>query len=188
MKLWWEVGKAQIRVFCQQYTSHSTSRIKAAIQELEVSIRNIEKGSHRVLDPTTGHRLQEKRLELSSLLQERVKGALVRSRFLQLKDMDAPSSFFFNLERSVAQRKQMTCLKLPDGRVTTSPSEMRTHAMDFYADLFGAEQCSMECREELLEGLPQLIPGEKASLDSELTLDELTAAIKSDGIRTGTRD
>ena len=177
LKLWWKVGKAQIRVFCQQYTSHSTSRIKAAIQELEVSIRNIEKGSHRVLDPTTGHRLQEKRLELSSLLQERVKGALVRSRFLQLKDMDAPSSFFFNLERSVAQRKQMTCLKLPGGRVTTSPGEMRTHAMDFYADLFEAEQCSMECREELLEGLPQLIPGEKAALDSELTLDELTAAV-----------
>ena len=46
--------------------------------------------------------------------------------------------------------------------------------MDFYTDLFGAEQCHMECREELLEGLPQLIPGEKAALDSE-----------SDGIRTG---
>ncbi|XP_056464841.1 RAC-gamma serine/threonine-protein kinase-like [Gadus chalcogrammus] len=74
--------------------------------------------------------------------------------------------------RSVAQRKQMTCLKLPGGRVTTSPGEMWTHAIDFYADLFGAEQCSMECREELLEGLPQLIPGEKAALDSELTLDE----------------
>ena len=49
--------------------------------------------------------------------------------------------------------------------------------MDFYADLFGAEQCSMVCREELLEGLPQLIPGEKAALDSELTLDELTGAV-----------
>ena len=177
LKLWWEVGKAQIRVFCQQYTSHSTANIKAAVQELEVSIRNIEEGLHRHSDPTTGHLLQEKRLELSLFLQERVKGALVRSRFLQLKDMDGPSSFFFNLERSVAQRKQMTCLKLPGGRVTTSPGEMRTHAVSFYADLFGAEQCSMECREELLEGLPQLIPGEKAALDSELTLEELTVAV-----------
>ncbi len=106
-----------------------------------------------------------------------MKGALVRSRFLQLKDMDALTSFFFNLERSVAQRKQMTCLKLQGGRVTTSPGEMRSHAMDFHAELFRAEQCSMECREELLEGLPQLSLEEKAALDCELTLEKLTVAV-----------
>ncbi|KAJ3603243.1 hypothetical protein NHX12_030985, partial [Muraenolepis orangiensis] len=64
--------------------------------------------------------LQKKKLELSSFLQERVKGALVRCRFLEIKEMDAPTPFFFNLERSVAQRKQMSCLKLPGGRVTSS--------------------------------------------------------------------
>ena len=77
----------------------------------------------------------------------------------------------------MAHRKQMTCLEHPGDRVTTSPGEIRTHAMDFYADPFGTEQCSMECREELGEGLPQLIPGEKAALDSELTLEELTVAV-----------
>lgn len=108
------------------------------------------------------HLLREKRLELSSFLQERVKGALVRSRFLQLKDIDAPTSFFFNLERSVAQRKLMNCLKLPGVRVTMDPAEMRSNAMDFYTDLFSAEQCSLQCREELLKGLPQLSLEEKA--------------------------
>ncbi len=103
--------------------------------------------------------------------------ALVRSRFLQLKEMDAPTSFFFNVEKSVAQRKQMTCLKLPEGRVTTNPGEMRSCAMDFYTDLFRAEQCSMECHEELLGGLPQLSLEEKAALDCELTLEELTVAV-----------
>lgn len=29
--------------------------------------------------------------------------------------MDTPTSYFFNLERSVALRKQMVCLRLPDG-------------------------------------------------------------------------
>eukprot|EP00064_Thunnus_orientalis_P013984 superscaffoldBa00002362_g14025 len=78
--------------------------------------------------------------------------------------MDGLSAFFFNLERSVAQRKQMTCLKLPRGRVTTSLVEMRSHAMDLYVDLFEAEQCSMEFREELLERLPQVSPEEKDAL------------------------
>ena len=95
--------------------------------------------------------LKEKRLELSTFL--RVKGALIRSRFLQLKDMDTPTSFFFNLEKSLAQRKHMTCLKLPGGQVTMSPSEMRRCAMDFYANHFKVEPCRMECQEKLLEGL-----------------------------------
>ncbi|KAJ3584448.1 hypothetical protein NHX12_014943 [Muraenolepis orangiensis] len=54
---------------------------------------------------------------------------------------------------------------------------MRDHAMDFYTDLFGGEQCSIEGREEILEGLPQLSPEEKAALDLELTLEELTGAV-----------
>ncbi|KAF1391101.1 hypothetical protein PFLUV_G00038370 [Perca fluviatilis] len=145
--------------------------------KLEASISSIEEVLNRDSDPSLGQVLKKKQLELSSFLNERVKGALIRCRFLQLKDMDAPSSFFFNLERSVAQRKQMTCLQLPGGRVTTSPGEMRSHAMVFYADLFGAQQCSMQSREELLEGLPQLSLDEKAALDCELTLEELKAAV-----------
>ncbi|KAJ3586646.1 hypothetical protein NHX12_013042 [Muraenolepis orangiensis] len=39
------------------------------------------------------------------------------------------------------------------------------------------EQCSIEGREELLEGLPQLSPEVKAALDLELTLEELTGAV-----------
>ncbi len=37
----------------------------------------------------------EKNNRLSSILNERAKGALVRSRFLTVRDMDAPTSFFF---------------------------------------------------------------------------------------------
>uniref|UniRef100_A0A8D3BRM1 Reverse transcriptase domain-containing protein n=1 Tax=Scophthalmus maximus TaxID=52904 RepID=A0A8D3BRM1_SCOMX len=70
----------------------------------------------------------------------------------------------------------MTCLQLPGGRVTTSPGEMRSHAVGFYANLFGAEECSKECREELLDGLPQLNQGEKAAL-ADLTMEELTTAV-----------
>lgn len=39
-------------------------------------------------------------MELRILLQERVKGALICARFTKLRDMDAPTTFFFNLEKS----------------------------------------------------------------------------------------
>ena len=159
-------------MFCQQYTSGSTARLREAVERLEADITNLELDP----DPTSGHLLRERRLELSAFLRERVKGALVRSRFLRLEEMDAPSSFFFNLERSVARRKQMACLQLLDGRVTTSPEEMNAHARGFYSNLFGADPCCQESRVELQEGLPQLSEGERTSLDCELTLEELTVA------------
>ncbi|KAF7642537.1 hypothetical protein LDENG_00256290 [Lucifuga dentata] len=116
-------------------------------------------------------------MELRTLLEGRVKGALVRSRFCNIKDMDVSSSFFFNLERNIGRRKLMTCLKLSDGKVTTDPKEMRKCAVDFYTNLFSADCCKPECVAELLEGLPQLSPAEKAGLDRGLSMEELTTAV-----------
>ncbi|XP_063762501.1 leucine-rich repeat and fibronectin type III domain-containing protein 1-like protein, partial [Eleginops maclovinus] len=42
---------------------------------------------------------------------EKAKGALIRARFTSIRDIDAPTTFFFNLERSVGQRKQMDFLE-----------------------------------------------------------------------------
>ena len=79
-------------------------------------------------------------------LQERVKGALVRARFTTVRDMDAPTSFSFNLEKSVSRKKQMVCLRLPDGKTTaTNQVEIRRHAVDFYSALFSVEDARMSC-------------------------------------------
>lgn len=39
---WWEVGKTQIRMFCQNYTAHTNSLIKRTIIELERDIEQLE--------------------------------------------------------------------------------------------------------------------------------------------------
>lgn len=96
--LYLEVGKAQICVFCQQYASHSSAGMKTAIRDHELNIKHVEGGLNRNPDVSTRPLLQEGRMKLSSILHEKVQGALVRSCVFQLKDMDAPSSFFFNLE------------------------------------------------------------------------------------------
>lgn len=83
-------------------------------------------------------------MELIAFLKERVKGALVRWRFFHPEEMNAPSSFFFNLERSVTRRKQMVCLQLSEGRITAVQKEMRAHARVFYGSLLGAECCSLQ--------------------------------------------
>ena len=77
----------------------------------------------------------------------------------------------------MAQGKQMVGLRLPDGNITAEPAEMRRHAVEFYTDLFGAEECDGEAVAELLQDLPQLSPGERDILSSDITLEELTTAV-----------
>ena len=59
--------------------------------------------------------LKEKKLALVNLLDTKVHGALIRSRVQNISEMDAPSSFFFGLERKNRQRRVIHTL-LSDNR------------------------------------------------------------------------
>lgn len=39
---WWDIGKAQIRIFCQNYIYNTNGRIKKTVFELEKEIKQIE--------------------------------------------------------------------------------------------------------------------------------------------------
>lgn len=92
--LWWEIGKTHIREFCQQYKHFSTLCLKQTVECLEKEILIIEENMMR--EPSVNLKVwSDKKSKLSSFLNEKVKGALVRSRFLSVKDMDGPTSFFF---------------------------------------------------------------------------------------------
>ena len=111
-------------------------------------------------------------------MQEKAKGALIRSRFTTLRDMDAPTSFFFNLERRAGQSKQMMSLKSVDGQETSDPVEMRRWAVRFYTELYAAEGSDPQCTAELLQHLPSLSEEQRDTLDSGFTLEEVVKAVQ----------
>ncbi|KAL7838883.1 hypothetical protein AOLI_G00272870 [Acnodon oligacanthus] len=91
--------------------------------------------------------------------------------------MDAPSAFFFNLEHSEAQHKQMVCLRLPDGGVSTDVPDMRKHAVDFYSALCTAELCdSVTVLHSFFKDSHNWTDS-RTELDSHLTLQDFTAAV-----------
>ncbi len=180
---WWEIGKVQIRTFCQQYANHSSSVIKKTLESLEKEINDIEK-SMTVNDAVNLQELwTEKKNQLSFILNEKVKGALVRSRFLTLKEMDGPTSFFFNLERKSGKEKLMYVLKDNDGQDTSDPVVMCRLAVAFYSNLFSAEAIEEQSRIELLQDIPSLTEGSKKLLEVDLNFEEVTAAVN--GLSSG---
>lgn len=122
--------------------------------------------------------LTEKRKELGDILQRKAKEAPIRSRYTNVRDIDAPTSFFLNLKRGKAQKKAMYCLRCPDGTETSDPMEMRRIAVHFYSELFKAEGTDGHCTEELFQLLLSLEQQEQTSLDSDLLFEEVTEAVQ----------
>jgi len=89
------LGKTQIKIFCQQFSSYSTIKTKQKISELEKEIAQITSNMVQQPDTVMAENLCKKRVSLKSLLQVQAKGALIRSRFLSVNDMDAPTAYFF---------------------------------------------------------------------------------------------
>lgn len=137
------------------------------------------------LSESTGNRgcieiLRTKKMALADLLDTKVQGALVRSRIQNIAEMDAPSGFFFGLERKHGQRKMIHSLLTDTGQELTEPGQIRGRAMEFYSSLFQSEyEENGELFEEFCDGLPQVSEETNSKLERPLSVQELHAALQS---------
>ncbi len=60
---------------------------------------------------------------------------------------------------------------------------MRKLAVEFYSGVFNAEQCDDESAADICQDLPKLQPKQREILDSDITLQELTDAVKQISLR-----
>lgn len=93
---WWEVGKAQIKAFVQQYTANTQRTEKGQLEQLEREVTILEQGVIRGAGSTSTW--ANKKVALRNFMNERAKGALVKARVASLSDIDAPTRYFFRLE------------------------------------------------------------------------------------------
>uniref|UniRef100_A0A3B1KAN1 Reverse transcriptase domain-containing protein n=1 Tax=Astyanax mexicanus TaxID=7994 RepID=A0A3B1KAN1_ASTMX len=176
LKQWWDVGKVQISLFCKQYTAYATSEKQRVLITLERNIVQLQQQIVGQNQQGLQAEIEELRRDMGAFLLERAKGALVRARFQMFREMDAPSSFFFSLERKYSESKHMHALYMADGRLSSDVNEIRERAVEFYSDLYKAENCSEECINVLMTDMPKLAEGDMNSLELPLTLTELKAA------------
>ena len=100
---WWDHGKILIQQLCQEYTANVTRDITKSLRELEIDIVELQ-----ALTESTGNRghfenLKAKKALMADLLGTKAQGALVRSRFKGVNEIDAPSGYFFGLEKKNGQ-------------------------------------------------------------------------------------
>ncbi|TWW68803.1 Transposon TX1 uncharacterized 149 kDa protein ORF 2 [Takifugu flavidus] len=136
LRQWWDHGKVQIRLLCQQHTLNVTRYITRSIEALETEIVELEQFCESRGDRGCLEALKTKKTALANLLDTKVQGALVRSRIQDIAEMDTPSTFFFGLERKRGQSRVIHSLLSEEGRELTEPEQIRRRAVDFYSSLF----------------------------------------------------
>ncbi|KAI3353491.1 hypothetical protein L3Q82_020017, partial [Scortum barcoo] len=106
-------------------------------------------------------------MALADLLDIKVQGALVRSQFHNIPEVDAPSSFFFSLEKKSRQKKVIHTLLSDAWQELMEPSQIRRRADEFYSSLYSSE-CEEEdtLQEEFCSKLPQVSTETNSQLES----------------------
>lgn len=178
LQQWWDIGKVRIRQLCQQYTLNVTRDLTFNLKSLEADIIKLQSFLGNADDKDCIEKIRLKKILLKDLVERRAQGALVRSRFRNATEMDAPSRYFFSLEQKNGQKRLIQALRSESGSLLTETSDIRKQATTFYSDLFKSaftEQPMLS--DTFLNGLPKLRKKSAELLDKPLALEELQAAV-----------
>lgn len=104
----------------------------------------------------------------------KAKGALIRSRFQNVDQMDVPSKFFFGLEKKNGQKRFFHSLRSESGIMLNDVNEIRKRISSFYKDLYKSElKEEQNISNSFFKKLPQVSIESNGDLSGELRLEEL---------------
>lgn len=179
LRQWWDFGKVQIKQFCMQYNQNVTKETISEMNILEIEILKLQELAEVTGDLCHLDSLRKKKNQLAELLGRKTQGALIRSRFLNLNQMDAPSKFFFNLERKNGQSRVMHVLRSETGVLLTDPAEIRKRANSFYEELYKNELgVNFDDDSVFFDNLPQLSQEASTEISDALSMGEVYKALQ----------
>ena len=148
--------------------------------KLEKEIIELQLLAEQTGNQTYTAHYKAKQKSLADLLGIKAQGALVRSRFQSVELMDAPSKFFFNLEKKNGQRRFIHSLLSEDGVLLSDLAKIRQRAVSFYTQLYKSENSDNQADDQAFLGdLPQVAREANAVLRRALTPEELQRALQS---------
>lgn len=110
----------------------------------------------------------------------KAQGALVRSRFKDIDQMDVPTKFFFSLEKKNGQKRFIHSLFSDTGSLVSDPIEIRKRAIRFYENLYSCEHKEDQVVEQCFyEELPKVSEDSNAALKRAISPGELHEALQS---------
>ena len=131
-------------------------------------------------DPSASPEIIFVESQLAALSDRISQGVKVCSRAQWLEQGERPTRFFFKLERERAERNCVTSILNRDGIVVSSRAEVEKAHVDFYRDLFLAENIDPLSQGLLFEGVTRLLSEPHRVLcEGQISLADLSASLKT---------
>lgn len=168
----WEIFKYEIRQHSIQYSKYrKKNKTEAKVTKEKRLQKLLEQES------TTNEAIQTEidtlKDELDQIYLEEAEGAIVRSRAEWHEKGEKNTSYFFNLEKTNAARKNITKLNVNNRDIIT-PKEILSSIRDFYKDLYSKDvNAKIDDNEFILQNaLPRLDEVESKQCEGAITNEE----------------
>ena len=126
--------------------------------------------------------LQDKKDELETLRENKMKGQIVRSRVQWLQHGEKPSKYFCSLENKQFTEKTIKCIKKENGTIINEQAKILNEIKIFYQSLFHSYDQKLENinLNEYLRNyhVNKLTSEQSKTLEGEITISELGHALK----------
>jgi hypothetical protein len=182
--LLWDTIKMKIRGASISYASYKAK----CNREYEMKLENSRIKLEQDLVKNPSEELYEMhatiKREVEALNNERSKGIQIRAKCTHIELNEHSSKYFFSKEKSQAETKSLTCLQIDENNMTTDSEVILEKQREYYENLYRERTLNDNDVEQetqdffSIPDLPQLHEDQKEELDNEITIQELTKAVK----------
>lgn len=175
----WLVFIETIRIEARVYCSRKRYLEKKIKMTCEKNIQVLEQNKQLSQDPILQEEYDYNVAQLNEWNKKQIQGYQTRIKTQPKFEFGEPNiSFFADLERKSAKKRCISQLKNNVGETKQTTEDMKEIAVDFYTDLFSRKKINDKMTKKLLNNVTKkLTPGEKNSMDREITLEELEKAV-----------
>ena len=178
----WDYIKCKIRTDTITYSISKHKEQNKIIDVISAKLEALENLVTSTPDLNSVNEYNQVKKELEELYENKVKGAMVRSRCNMLENNEKPSKFFLNLEKAKNNIRSIKSLKI-NNKLIFSQTEILEHQKNFYSSLYSnsGNGINNEDLSAYLDkiSIPQISNSTKIICDDELTLEEIHKAVKS---------
>ena len=128
----WEIFKIKVKDFLINFAKHFRNDIKTKIFNIEKEISKIEESDSSHFDMNRKRQLE---LQLSSIYDDKCKGAQIRSRAKWIKEGEKNTKYFFGLEKKHQSHNIINELNADQNGTVYSNNDILGEMCNFYENL-----------------------------------------------------
>ena len=175
----WEMSKLEVRGETIKLSAHKKRSKEHKIQVLNKKLQDLiaTQGEQTLFSMQNMNRqIALVTQELDQLLEERTRGAMMRTQQEWYDGAETMKKFFFALGKYKARKKIISKIRRKDGSTITDQEQIHKHIESFYANLFKEKT---RTNQNFLEGLtfPQVKDKDQSILNDPIMLEEIKIAV-----------